>query len=103
MARRIARGVIMVEAETLWLANNDGQAAVALPPMAAGHPPRRARLGDRLAVVTLSDGSQVRLDTDHEGSDAIRRIACETGRLTVFEVDEAGGVRRVSVLPVTAH
>lgn len=92
----------MVTAEALWLANNDGQAAVALTPLEGSLPPRRARLGDGVAVVTLSDGSHVRLDAA-AGSEEIRRLACRTGKLTVFEVDEDGGVRRVSVLPVARH
>lgn len=91
----------MPTTEALWLANTDGQAAVALAPMDAARPPRRARLGGGLAVVTLADGSHIRLDAGPEGSDAVRRLACSTGRLTVFEVDAGGTVRRVSVLPVT--
>ncbi len=91
----------MSTTEALWLANTDGQAAVALAPMDAARPPRRARLGAGSAVVTLSDGSQVRLDATPEGSDAVRALACRSGRLTVFEVDAGGSVRRVSVLPVS--
>jgi len=86
----------MRTAEALWMANRDGQAAIALAPLAAE--PRRLDLRGAEAVLGLADGGTLRLaDADAAG---IGGVAESVGRVSIFEVDARGTVRRATLVDV---
>lgn len=86
----------MQTTQTLWMANRDGGAALALAPLASA--PSTLDLSGLEPVLSLASGEAVSLD--RKGAEGIRRIAVGAGALSVFEVDGRGNVRRATTVGV---
>jgi hypothetical protein len=86
----------MATTEALWMANRDGQAALALAPLASA--PARLSLRGARALLDLADGAVVQLA--ESAADGIGRMAEAAGAVSIFEVDATGRVRRATRVDV---
>lgn len=87
--------------EALWLLNADGRAALVVPPLdrVYGLPgaPTGIVAGGERAALTLADGFRVPLHYPEEARDTLAAALLD-GQMNVFEIDDAGGVVRETVL-----
>lgn len=89
------------QVEALWLLNEEGRAAIVVPPLSGvygipGAPTGIVAGADR-AALTLADGFRIPLHYPEDARSTLAAALVE-GRINLFEIDDVGAVVRETIL-----
>lgn len=87
--------------EALWLLNKEGKAAIVVPPLESVYgirqDPAGIVAGAERAALTLGNGFRIPIHYPEEAR-PMMAAALLQGRIDLFEIDDAGGIVRETVL-----